>query len=82
VDEPVGLTRLMINNCYIEYFIFNTPNLKYFKYSRAILTSNIYVCPNVIEEVYIDFALELEFNELFKNQHINIQKSTQTIINQ
>jgi hypothetical protein len=62
----------MINKCDTEYFIFNAPNLKYFKYSRAVLTSNIYVRPNVIEEVYIDFALESKFNErgneLIKNQ--------------
>ncbi|GAU17012.1 hypothetical protein TSUD_37700 [Trifolium subterraneum] len=62
-DKPVGLTRLMINKCDSEYFILNAPNLKYFKYSGAVFTSDIYVRPNVIEEVYIDFSLESEFYE-------------------
>ncbi|KAK2403877.1 putative F-box/LRR-repeat protein [Trifolium repens] len=62
-DQPVGLTRLVINNCDSEYFIFNAPNLKYFKYSGAVFTSDIYVRPNVIEEVYIDFGQESEFDE-------------------
>ncbi|CAJ2629398.1 unnamed protein product [Trifolium pratense] len=61
--EPVRLTRLMINKCDSEYFIVNAPNLKYFKYSGVVFTSDIYVRPNVIEEVYLDFALESEFNE-------------------
>ncbi|GAU17013.1 hypothetical protein TSUD_37710 [Trifolium subterraneum] len=62
-DDPVGLTRLVINKCDLEYFILNAPNLKYFKYSGAVFTSDIYVRPNVIEEVCIDFALESEFYE-------------------
>lgn len=60
-DEPLGLTRLVVNKCDAEYFIFNAPNLKYFKYSGAVFTSDINV--RAIEEVDIDFSLESEFHE-------------------
>jgi len=60
-DEPLGLTRLVVNKCDSEYFIFNAPNLKYFKYSGAVFTSDINI--RAIEEVDIDFSLESEFHE-------------------
>jgi len=60
-DEPLGLTRLVVNKCDSEYFILNAPNLKYFKYSGAVFTSDINV--RAIEEVDIDFSQESEFHE-------------------
>jgi len=70
-DEPLGLTRLVVNKCDSEYFIFNAPNLKYFKYSGVVFTSDINV--RAIEEVDIDFSQESEFyergNELYQILH-------------
>jgi len=63
----LGLKRLVLNKCDTQCIKLDAPNLKYFKYSGDVFTSEICVSPNVIEEVDIDFSTESKFYKLHAN---------------
>ncbi|XP_061368826.1 putative F-box protein At3g29830 [Gastrolobium bilobum] len=64
-EEKLGLRRLVIDKCHFEndYFIFKAPNLKFLKYSGVVGIFDIDLCPHVMEEADIDFALESDLDE-------------------
>jgi len=63
----LGLKRLVLIKCDTQHIKLEAPNLKYFKYSGDVFTSDICVSPNVIEEVDIDFSTEPKFYKLHAN---------------
>ncbi|KAI5399493.1 putative F-box/LRR-repeat protein At1g56400 [Lathyrus oleraceus] len=64
-DEPIWLTRLVVNKCEMDsdyYLSFNAPVLKYFKYSGLVFTADIFIYARKMKEVDIDFSLESRYN--------------------